>query len=402
MYCSSDPRNSVAYYNGRVYTVNPDHPWVEAFIVSPSGEIDMIGTDEDVLQIAKSQSLIRYDLCQKFIMPGIHDAHTHLLLASMQALGEASIGFDSTAQSIGDRLTQGMCACAYHHVFGDWIIGNFYQAAFFPDGVPDRKYLDEKYPNDPVLVREVSCHRILLNTAGLIQAEIDPLHAIDPPGGFYVRRPDGSLTGEIGENAMTQVFARLPIPPLSHAKRALEYGMRMCHRYGITSCQEASANTLYLHALKELEQENRLDLNIYTHIVCAPETFAMEPSQSLSACLDVADSFRSSHVHTNFVKFWLDGAPLPPLFTQCDLDGEGKPESKNMVVDWDFLLDAVAKYDRRGMTCKLHVAGEGAARGALEVLEKVREGNPKGPMHELAHCSAVHPGKSRLRRSSHT
>ena len=192
---------------------------------------------------------------------------------------------------------------------------------------------------------------------------------------------------------MSKVFSTLPVPPLSHAKRALQFGIRMCHRYGITSCQEASANSLYLHALRELEQENRLDLDIYTHIVCAPETFAMESRQSLAGLLDVAEGFRSKHVHTNFVKFWLDGAPLPPEFTQCDLDINGRPEDKNMVIGWDDLLEAVTKFDRRGMTCKLHVAGEGSARGALDVLEKVRQGNPDGPRHELAHCSAVHEGK---------
>lgn len=170
----------------------------------------------------------------------------------------------------------------------------------------------------------------------------------------------------------------------------------MCHRYGITSCQEASANSLYLHALRELEQENWLDLDIYTHIVRAPETFAMESRQSLADLLDVAEGFRSKHVHTNFVKLWLDGAPLPPEFTQRGLDIDGRPEAKNMVIGWDDLLAAITKFDQRGMTCKLHVAGEGSARGALDVLEKVRLGNPDGPRHDLAHCSAVHGGKFTL------
>ncbi|KAJ5906766.1 amidohydrolase-like protein 3 [Penicillium subrubescens] len=390
MLSSTGPNNSVAYYNGHVYTVNPAQPWAQAFIVSPTGIIEAIGTEEGIFKIASSRNLIRYDLAQRFVMPGIHDAHTHLLLASMQALNESSIGFDSGASNISQRLEDGICACAYHNVAGDWVIGNFYQASFFPDGIPDRKYLDSKYPTTPVLVREVSCHRILLNTAGMKRAGIDPVHAVDPPGGFYVRRSDGSLTGEVAESAMSQVFSKLPITPLSHAKRALEFGVRMCLKYGITSCQEASANSLYLHAVEELEQENRLDLDIYTHIVCAPETFAMEPRDSLAALLDVANGFRSKHVHTNFVKFWLDGAPLPPQFTQCDLDAQGRPEQKHMVIDWRFLEEAVTKYDARGMTCKLHVAGEGSARGALDVLERVRKANPNGPRHELAHCSAVH------------
>lgn len=391
MFSSVQPQDSVAYLNGRIYTVNPAQPWAEGFIVSATGIIEAIGTKEEILSIVKSRHLVCYDLREQFIMPGIHDAHTHLLIASMQALNESAIGFDSGAD-VADRLVHGQCACAYHNVAGDWVIGNFYQASFFPDGIPDRKYLDDKYPDVPVLVREVSCHRILLNTAGLKRAGIDPVHATDPPGGFYLRRADGSLTGEVGENAMSKVFSELPVPPLSHAKRALQFGTRMCHRWGITSCQEASANSLYLHALRELEQENRLDLDIYTHIVCAPETFAMESRKSLACLLDVANGFASTHVHTNFVKFWLDGAPLPPEFTQCDLGADGRPEAKNMVISWDDLLEAVTKFDKRGMTCKLHVAGEGSTRGALDVLEKVRKGNPNGPRHELAHCSAVHEG----------
>ncbi|KAL4892031.1 amidohydrolase-like protein 3 [Aspergillus ambiguus] len=391
VYSSTDANNAVAFVNGRIYTINPDQPWAEGFIVSPTGIIEFVGNDEDVRQIAADRGLVQYDLRQRFIMPGIHDAHTHLLIAGMQALNEARIGFDSTPDNINQRLARGACACAYANVTGDWLIGNFYQASHFPDGIPDRKYLDVQYPTQPVLIREVSCHRILLNTAGLLRAGISPDGAPDPKGGYFVRRADGSLTGEVVEDAMSQVFDCLPIPPLAHVKRAVHKAIAICHQYGITSCQEASANTLYLHAIKELEQENRLDLDISTHIVCAPTYFAMEPQESLAAVLDVAEGFRSKHVHTQFVKFWLDGAPLPPEFTQSDLDDQGRPIPTHLALDWEFLYDAVSRYDRRGMTCKLHVAGEGSARQALDTVARVRKTNPSGPRHEIAHCNAVHP-----------
>ncbi|XRM48201.1 hypothetical protein ABZX51_011135 [Aspergillus tubingensis] len=391
VYSSIDSSNALAFHNGRVYTINSDQPWAEAFIVSPTGVIEHIGSNAAILEIASARGIIQYDLRQRFVMPGIHDAHTHLLVAGLQALNEARIGFDSTPGNLTSRLAKGSCACAYANVTGDWLIGNFYQASHFPNGVPDRKYLDDHYPDQPVLIREVSCHRILLNTAGLIRAGIDPNGAPDPDGGYYVRRKDGiTLTGEVVENAMTAVFDCLPIPPLAHVKRAIHHAMSICHKYGITSCQEASANTLYLHAVRELELENRLDLDIHTHIVSAPVYFAMEPQDSLAGLLDVAEGFRSRHVHTQFVKFWLDGAPLPPEFTQADLDANGQPIPTHLALDKDFLYKAVKNYDGRGMTCKLHTAGEGSARLALDVIAKVREGNPAGPRHELAHCNAVH------------
>lgn len=390
---SKTPENSVAYVNGRVYTVDPRKPWATAFIVSPLGEFKLVGSVEEIRAVARRDNLVVHDLRQRFIMPGIHDAHTHLLVASMQKLNEADIGFDSNDQTIGAKLHRGSCACAYTNVMGDWVIGNFYAASQFPDGIPDRKYLDVQYPNQPVLIREVSCHRVLLNTVALAHCGIDEREPNDPPGGYYKRRADGSLTGEVVEGATRDVWLSLPKTPLAHVKRCLEFAMQLCHRYGVTSCQEASANTVYLHALKELEEENRLNLTVYTHIVCAPEGPALETEASLSALLDVAETFNSEHVKTRFVKFFLDGAPLPPEFTQCDLDAAGKPVTKFLLLSDEKLLNAIQKYDARGMTCKLHVAGEGSARRAMDLFQKLRELHPNGPQHELAHCSAVHQGK---------
>lgn len=389
---SASPNNSVAYHNGRVYTVDKNQPWAEAFIVTAKGVFEAVGTDEEILAIAAKRSLVRYNLRKRFVMPGIHDAHTHLLLASMQALNEAAMGHDSSELTLAPLLRRGSCACAYTHVAGDWVVGNFYQAKNFPNGKPDRKYLDEHYPNQPVLIRELSCHRILLNTEALRRAGIDPNNAEDPKGGYYGRREDGTLTGEVIEQATTPFYAMIPLPPLAYAKRALEYGIQMCHRYGVTSCQEAGANTLYLHAASELEQENRLNLDVYTHIVCGDMGPAMEGEETLNALLDVSEAFASKHLHTKYVKFMLDGSFFPPDHTQCDLTEEGKPDHK-LLVDYDTFLKAASKYDQRGMTCKAHVTGMGSARHAIDVFEKVRELNPNGPRHELAHCSTIHDGK---------
>jgi predicted amidohydrolase YtcJ len=86
-------------------------------------------------------------------------------------------------------------------------------------------------------------------------------------------------------------------------------------------------------------------------------------------------------------------SPLPLLSTQCDLDSEGKPDPKCMSVNSDKLLERLTEYDARRMTCKMHIAGEGSVRLALDVYEAVRQKNPDGPRHELAHFNAIHPGK---------
>ncbi|KAJ4154462.1 hypothetical protein NW754_001411 [Fusarium falciforme] len=389
---SLSANNAVAYYNGRVYTVDKENPWAEAFIVSPNGIFEAVGSDVEIKKIATGRNLVMFNLRQKFIMPGIHDAHTHLLAASMQSLSEAQIGHDANEYTLASKINDAQCACAYNNVFGDWVVGSFYTPECFPDQKPDRKYLDETYPDQAVFVRDVSVHNVLLNTAALNKCGIDPENAQDPPGGRYVRRPDGTLTGELVENAQLMASRHLGRPPLAFVKEAIRFGIEMCHRFGVTSCQEASASTAYLHAVRELEAENNMGIDLYTHIVCHHDFHltTSEPRVSLEALLDISEGFRSKHVNTRFVKMWLDGAPLPPNFTHCSLKEDGQPDDF-LLINWEDLFNNFRKYDSRGFTIKVHAAGDGSARRVLDVIEEVRKLNPNGPRHEIAHCNCIHP-----------
>ncbi|KAE8148729.1 amidohydrolase 3 [Aspergillus avenaceus] len=370
--------NSVAYIDARVYTVDERNPWAEAFIVSAPGYFTAVGSNTEVLSLAQQHDVTVRNLHGVFIMPGIHDAHTHLLHASMQKLNEIDIGSNSTPDTIVENLKKGQnaCACAYAHVRGDWLIANFYAGDNFPDGKIDHKYLDDSFPDQPVIIRDISCHNIVLNTAGLMRASYDIEAKENPSGGAYVRRPDGSWTGELVEYATARAWCNLPKPPIDYVKEALQYGIKMSHQHGITSAQEASANSIYLQALQELESEGHLNMNLFTHIVHAPETFAEESQESLHWLIDVAHTFHSEHVDTRFVRFWMDGAPTPPHFTHSGLDQDGCPDERHLLIDADILFTALSQHDSRGLTCKIHCAGEG--------------NNPEGPRHELAHCNAIH------------
>jgi predicted amidohydrolase YtcJ len=203
------------------------------------------------------------------------------------------------------------------------------------------------------------------------------------------RSGKGELTGEVFENGQVKAVLALPVPPLAQAKRALQRAIKSCHEVGITSVQDASANTLQMMALAELEKEGKLDLDFATHLVHAPEYLALEKKAASLKLIDRAEEFKSKHVDTRFIKMMLDGVPLPPLFSHCELDENGKPNLKKVVID--DIEEAVLKYDERGMTVKIHCTGQGSTRLALDAFAKARERNPNGPRHEVAHCNAVHP-----------
>jgi predicted amidohydrolase YtcJ len=107
-------------------------------------------------------------------------------------MNEISIGSDSTAATIAENIKNGQasCACAQAHFRGDWPIANFYAGQNFPDGKMERKSLDDTFPEQPVLVRDVSCHNVALNTAALRRVGYGD-DVQDPPGGQYMRKADG-------------------------------------------------------------------------------------------------------------------------------------------------------------------------------------------------------------------
>jgi predicted amidohydrolase YtcJ len=178
-------------------------------------------------------------------------------------------------------------------------------------------------------------------------------------------------------------MAEITNPTLTRIKKRIMYGVNSSHKIGITLIQESSANTVCLHSLRELEEGNKLTLDINTHIMCENEFFPCESLESLEPLLEIAEDFKSKHVDTRFVKFWLDGPQVEPGPTHCTLNGKGEPDRKRPIFNDETVLAHVTKYDLRGMTCKMHVAGEGSVRQALNIYKRVRRSNHNGPRHEI-------------------
>jgi predicted amidohydrolase YtcJ len=173
-------------------------------------------------------------------------------------------------------------------------------------------------------------------------------------------------------------------------KQSILRGINLLHSRGVTSFQEAATNTTILKALGELDAAGELKMDVQAHIVYKPEHLAEESFRTLHRTLDDAASFATKHVQTNFVKFMLDGVPLHPYYTHAGLTESGEIDESKIQID--DLAEAVAKFDARGMTCKIHCSGQGSTRRALDVYEAVRKNNKNGPKHEIAHCSNVHDG----------
>lgn len=381
------PGQGLALVNGRVFTANRDNLWCSAVLIR-DGHLEAVGSDEEILAAMREGDL-RRDVGTRTVMPGIHDAHTHLLFSGLKFRYEARLDPAADAASIVKSLSE--CSCADHlsNEIGGWIVGGEINPFNF-DGGLDRSFLDDAFPETPVFLYDYSIHHGFANTAALEAAGIDP-GTPDPRGGKIVRRPGTSVpTGELVERATWPVQRAIPPYSASTCKDAIKWAAQVCHRFGITSVQEASTGPATLDALLDLDRTGDLDLHVAAHMVWREEGFGMASSDDLDALIDRADQLGTDYIDTSFIKLWLDGAPLPPHFTESRLDADGNVDRTNILFDDDELHPALIRFDSEGRGIKIHCAAEGSVRVALDAIEAVRKANgPDGPIHEIAHCGFV-------------
>ena len=108
-------------------------------------------------------------------------------------------------------------------------------------------------------------------------------------------------------------------------------------------------------------------------------------NEGLDKLIGQRKQYASEHVDVDFIKIWVDGSPTPPYFTQADVfPDSGGIELDRVLFPPDALNDAVVRFDRMGLKVKLHVAGDGSARAALDAIEMARKANPGSEVrHEL-------------------
>src|SRR5690606_22971348 len=109
----------------------------------------------------------------------------------------------------------------------DWVYGIGWKPGIFvPDGVPNKKLLDEIAPDRPVAVLSIGGHTLWVNSEALRLAGITR-ETKDPPNGRIDRDPKtGEPVGALQEFAIGLVSKLLPPPTREELDGALAYAAK--------------------------------------------------------------------------------------------------------------------------------------------------------------------------------
>jgi len=381
----SESSSETIYINGRIYTVDDERRWVEAMAVT-GAVISAVGSTADMKSMAgKSTRVI--DLQGKMVMPGIHDAHTHLLHAGLKWTHECRLPPNAGRDAILETL-QG---CSEQSEDDDWIVAGDYNPNIPGNEKLDRKFLDQAFPDKAIYIYDFTIHHALVNSKALTLAGIHSGTA-DPPGGKVVKDiVTGEPTGELIEMATALVSRVIPPYDAEINGNALRYSIARCHQYGITSVQEASGTPTLLQLYNEFDHSQELNLFVMTHIVWGSEKWGDETVSGLDDLIAARDKFSSRHVTTNATKVWMDGAPLPPHFTQAGIEATSDGvQLDKLLFDQKRLADKLTEWSQLGIKPKIHVAGAGSVRVALNAIEDAYRGVPtQVPRPDLAHSNLI-------------
>ena len=175
------------FLNADVYTVNPDQPWAEVVAIV-DGRIVFVGSNNDARAYVGSDTQVT-DLQGQMLLPGFHDARTHILIGDSTDEECNLLRIDSVA-AVEAKLRE----CTALAGFGEdkWIVGSGWSDWLWPKSEPNKAILDELFPDRPVYLGSSFGHNAWVISCSL---ELAGIHAESRagPGGIIVR---DTVTGE--------------------------------------------------------------------------------------------------------------------------------------------------------------------------------------------------------------
>jgi predicted amidohydrolase YtcJ len=387
---SATPPADLIISNGKIYTMEPEIPWVSAVAVR-DGKYIYLGDDAGVASLRGPETR-ELNLAGKMAMPGINDIHSHPWQGGIKELYECNFSFSATPVEIATTLR----GCLAENPDALWITGGQWTSEFFANNPMEspRGWLDEITTEKAIYLEDDSAHHAWVNSKALELAGITADTA-DPDGGEFLRDAKGMPNGVALERAKIVIEEVLPEWSRSQSVAGIRKAVQLANGFGITGVLEARTPRDVLSAYVDLDRSGELTAHAVTDLQ-TPRGKRTGP-MDIAPLIASAEQFNSPNVHNRFAKLFLDGVPtasrsavmVDPYLTNADF-----PETTigTLMIEPSILVEDLTALDAAGFTVKIHTAGDGSVRIALDAIEKVRAQNgASGLRHELGHAGYIHP-----------
>ncbi|MEN1971008.1 amidohydrolase family protein [Luteimonas sp. MJ204] len=363
----------------RIHTSDADMPVATAMVWGADGRI--LGVGDAGTLAARHPDAERIDAGNATVIPGLIDAHAHLI-----GLGEALMQADLVGARSTDEIVQRLQAFAKDLPQGAWLMGRGWDQNLWPDSAfPTAAVLDAAFPERPVVLERIDGHATWANSAAMRAAGRDLSGDWQPEGGLVLRE-DGQATGVFIDMASQLVYAAAPAPDDAWQDRALERALRHVAGLGLTGVHDMGTSRGGLERMKRFADRGALSLRV--------RAYAQRDSGLVDElCRDGHYSHSSGRLDMRGVKLMIDGA-LGSRGAALIEDYSDDPGNRGLLVQSEEDFEAAV---RRAHGCGLQVAthaiGDRGNRVVLDVYGRVLGDGAAGDHRwRVEHAQVMAPG----------
>ncbi len=280
--------------NARIHTLGSGRPAAEALAWDATGRITAIGSRDEVL--AKAPGAAVHDANGATVVPGLIDAHAHLMGLGFALMQADLVGARSKAEVL-ERLK----AFAANLPEGTWLLGRGWDQNDWPDKTfPTAADLDTAFPTRPVWLERVDGHAGWANTAAMRRVTRELTGDWQPAGGLIVRA-EGKPTGVFVDAASELIDAVVPPPDDTLRAEALRRALAAAASVGLTGVHDMGTSAADLDLFKRFADAGQFTLRVVAY--ADGDAAALD-----QLCRAGPYLHASGRVRMAGVKFYADGA----------------------------------------------------------------------------------------------
>ncbi len=365
--------------NARIYTADAGKPRAEALAIA-GGRVVFVGSRLEAQALAGPRTEV-WDLAGATVIPGMVDAHAHLV-----SLGTALRTVDLVGTRSYDEVIARVAERAREVPPGSWIEGRGWdQNDWDETAMPTHERLSRAVPDHPVYLRRVDGHAALVNAAALRLAGITR-ESPDPAGGNIFRDPNGAPTGVLLEdNAMELVRREIPPPSPRELEERILAAVRAANAYGLTGIHDAGVGADTIAVYRELARAGRFSIRNYVMISAGDPTLPTLLREGPRLGLFQRLWIRS-------IKITADGALGSRGAYLLDPYTDDPARRGLLLASRDSVRRVALAALAHGFQVNVHAIGDGANRAVLDAFEDaLRERPVADHRFRIEHAQVLNP-----------
>jgi len=379
--CTTEPDGFILH-NVNGYTIAGDEMELVNFeaIAVQNGKVASTGSADDLR--ADYSGFEEIDGEGQTLIPGLIDAHVHVMGLGYQQLDVDVQGVDSLEETL-EIIRQ----YAEDNPDLEWIRGRGWnQVLWEEDEFPTAEDLDEVVPDRPVYLTRVDGHAAWTNSKAMEIAGISR-DTPDTQGGVVRRDEFGDATGIFIDATMSYITQHIPERTEEENEQAFELALQVMAEHGLTSVHDARIDVATWDRYKKFADNGDLITRIYAMIGGTGDTFdELAVDGPINSYADDLLSLRS-------VKISADGALGSRGAAMIDHYHDDPGNSGLLFYDQEELNEMVYKGASNGFQMNIHAIGDAANRQVLDAFEHAKNelGDQSELRHRVEHAQIVHP-----------